>query len=159
MPPHRGQLLRDYLLARPGGRQFMLSDFRGKQNLVLIFLPQSPAPESIRLVAALAEKSSEVRENETRVVVVVRPEQLDSVVSFLDHLEIGASDSDEMWLEVGSENGPAVYVTDKFREVFQVFRADTGDALPSADDLLGWVRFVAMQCPECHPPEWPADAL
>ena len=49
--------------------------------------------------------------------------------------------------ELGS---PAVYITDKFREVVHRF-----DSLPSAADILGWIEFTAMQCPECHPPEWP----
>lgn len=62
-------------------------------------------------------------------------------------------------MELGAESETAIYFLDKFREVFHVYRIAVGQPLPTTDDILGWIRFVAMQCPECHPPEWPAEAL
>lgn len=57
--PHRGQLLRDYTLLKPDGSTFMLSDFRNRQNVVLVVMPEpNDAPQ---LIGPLAEKSAEVR--------------------------------------------------------------------------------------------------
>jgi hypothetical protein len=156
-PPHRGQLVRDYTLRKLDGSEFMLSDFRNKLNLVLIVVPD-PNEAVAQLLRHLAEKSAEVRENETRVIVVLRPEQLEQV-QVPPELIAATDQTGHCFAELGAESANAIYFLDKFREVFHVYQLAAGQSLPSADDILGWIRFVAMQCPECHPPEWPADAL
>ncbi len=156
-PPHRGQLVRDYALLRPDGSAFMLSDFRNKLNVVLIVVAQR-TEGAAQLIRQIAEKSAEVRDNETQVMVVLRPEELNRwpVPPEL----IAASDpTGRCFDELRAETDTAIYFLDKFREVFHVYRIPIDQPLPTADDVLGWIRFVAMQCPECHPPEWPADAL
>ncbi|MGZ4787884.1 MAG: hypothetical protein ACXVZX_05145 [Terriglobales bacterium] len=158
-PPHRGQLLRDYELTKADGTTFLLSDFRGKQNLVLLLFPERIEVAHAQLLRDLAEKSGEVRENETRVIVVVRPEQLQAVQAISEELTAATGDSGNLFAELAPDSEAAIYLTDKFREVFHVYRVTTDAAPPSADDIVGWIKFVAMNCPECHPPEWPADTL
>jgi peroxiredoxin len=62
--------------------------------------------------------------------------------------------------EVGAVNprgsAAAVYVTDRFGEVFGLYRTRDGQALPKVAEILSWLEFVNSQCPECEPPEWPA---
>ncbi|HSB75204.1 MAG TPA: hypothetical protein VLC12_06095, partial [Terriglobales bacterium] len=50
----------------------------------------------------------------------------------------------------------AVYITDRFGQVFAAFRTGLGEPAPGVDDILGWLEFINRQCPECFPPEWPA---
>jgi hypothetical protein len=45
----------------------------------------------------------------------------------------------------------AVYVTDRFGEVYAAFAEA---ALPSIDQITSWLDFVGIQCEECFPPEW-----
>jgi hypothetical protein len=162
-PPGRGQVLRDYSLLKTDGTPLLLSDFRGKQNLLLIFLvgsePTSISGAQAQLLQALSEKSGEVRELETRVIVVVRPEQLPTVAALSAELVVAVDPSGTVFSDVGAEPDTTIYITDKFREVFHVYRIAEGASLPSASELVGWIEFVAMNCPECHPPEWPADAV
>lgn len=158
-PPHRGQLLRDYLFKRSDGETVMLTDFRGKWNLVIVALPVALDPAQAHLLQSLAEKSTEVREYETRVLVVTRPEHLPTVVNLGGDFIFLSDEHGTAMLELGASESPVIYITDKFREVFHRFHAETHPGLPTADDILGWVYFVAMQCPECHPPEWPADEI
>jgi hypothetical protein len=47
---------------------------------------------------------------------------------------------------------PAVVVVDEWGEVYFSLRA-TGHDLPEVHDVIDWVRFVAIQCPECEQPE------
>jgi hypothetical protein len=54
------------------------------------------------------------------------------------------------------QEAAAVYVTDRFGEVFGVYRTSDGQPLPGVADILSWLEFVNSQCPECEPPEWPA---
>jgi hypothetical protein len=160
-PPHQGQVLRDYSLKHADGKPFLLSDFRGKQNLVLIFIRGTSDPLSgpqAQLLQSLSEKSEEVQRQETRVIVVVGSEQLPTVLALSPALVTAVDDSGVM-LDVAAVIGTTIYITDKFREVFHVYRVGEGEMLPTAKDILSWVEFVEMQCPECHPPEWPADSL
>lgn len=62
-----------------------------------------------------------------------------------------------VWL--GSEfraNHPGaawVAVVDEWEEVFHVTHIDSHHRFPDPADLVEWVRFVAIQCPECEGPE------
>jgi hypothetical protein len=161
-PPTRGQVLRDYSLQRPDGTSLLLSEFRGKQNLALVFLVASGGAVSgsmAQLLQGLSRKSGEVHQHETRVIVVTSPEQLPTVEALSPELMAAADPSGAVLADVAAEAGTTIYITDKFREVFHVYRIAEGETLPTAEDLLGWIEFVSLHCPECHPPEWPADQL
>lgn len=49
--------------------------------------------------------------------------------------------------------GAAVVIADEWGEIF--FAADAGaeQALPTPDEIVEWVRFISIQCPECEQPE------
>ena len=49
----------------------------------------------------------------------------------------------------------AVYIIDRFGEVFTTFRESERQAMPSVQEILGWLTFVNSQYPECSPPESP----
>lgn len=50
-------------------------------------------------------------------------------------------------------NGAAVAVVDEWGEAYYFADAGEGHDLPSPDDIVAWVRFLAIQCPECEGPE------
>jgi hypothetical protein len=50
---------------------------------------------------------------------------------------------------------PAVFVTDRFREIYATYVSSEGSALPSAEKVIDWLRFINIQCPECGVSEWP----
>jgi hypothetical protein len=52
-----------------------------------------------------------------------------------------------------AEGRTAVIVTDEWGEVFFATDAGDGHAWPSADEIVDWLRFAAIQCPECEAPE------
>lgn len=155
--PHRGQLVRDYTLRKADGSALMLSDFRNKQNVVLVVIPE-PNDAAAQLLRHLVGKCAEVRENETQVIVVLPPEELNRW-PVPPELIAATDPTGRCVVELGIECETVIYFLDKFREVFHVYRTAMNQTLPTVDDILGWTRFVAMQCPECHPPEWPADAV
>ncbi len=47
----------------------------------------------------------------------------------------------------------AVVVTDEWGEVHYLADAGPGHELPGPEELVAWVRFLAIQCPECEGPE------
>jgi hypothetical protein len=45
---------------------------------------------------------------------------------------------------------PAVLVADRWRKVHDVIRIGEDHAVPDADEVVAWGRFLAMRCPECE---------
>ena len=45
----------------------------------------------------------------------------------------------------GAVPGAALYVTDRFLEVFAVWRTGTGDRLPDVTDVLSWLNYLDSQ--------------
>jgi hypothetical protein len=46
-----------------------------------------------------------------------------------------------------------VVITDEWGEVYFVADAVAGHDLPTLGEIVDWVRFLAIQCPECEGPE------
>jgi uncharacterized protein YcbX len=66
------------------------------------------------------------------------------------HTSVGAS---------GAQAVPAaaLYITDRFLEVFAVWRTGAGDRLPDISEVLSWLTYLDSQYPECTQIEWPTD--
>ena len=45
---------------------------------------------------------------------------------------------------------PGVVVADRWGEVYYVEDAPHASRLPAPDELIGWLRFVRNECPECQ---------
>jgi peroxiredoxin len=58
-------------------------------------------------------------------------------------------------IENTQQPSAAVYVLDRFGEVFGAYRKTAGEPLPNIPEVLKWLEFINAQCPECEPPEWP----
>ena len=46
-----------------------------------------------------------------------------------------------------------VVILDEWGEVFFVADAEAGHDLPTSAEIADWIRFLAIQCPECEGPE------
>lgn len=55
---------------------------------------------------------------------------------------------------LGLSGSAGLIVADRFGEAFEVIRVQEGhESLPSADAIESWLRFLAIQCPECGVPD------
>jgi hypothetical protein len=45
---------------------------------------------------------------------------------------------------------PAAIVADRWGEIYFAAAADEVDGLPSPDELIDWLRYVQVKCPECE---------
>ncbi len=161
--PDRGQRLHDFRLPKLSGREVQLSDLWGHRNLVLVFAADLPV-SLIGLLSEIAHQYSEFAEEQAQVLVVVAgtkaqaEEKLgtrDLPFSILLDVD-GKVHRSACAIEPGGRPGPAIYVTDQYGEIFEVYRAFDGRSGPKVGELLEWLQFINMQCPECFPPEWPA---
>jgi peroxiredoxin len=122
----RGDQVPHFDVLTVDGQRVRYTEFWQHQNLVFVSLDLQSHPEHRQYAANLRARRDEFSGEET--VLVISSEA------------------------VGGLPSPGVIVADKWGEIVHVFRPDEpGASMPDADDLLDWVHFVRIQCPECPP--------
>jgi hypothetical protein len=151
--PEKGTVLRDVELQLVDGRKQLLSQLRGRKNLVMIF---NAGADLIELVNQLVACREGLQENEAEVLILHKGEQGNFPEVIFEtaqdpegtlHRQLGAVDGQEKLT-------PTVYVTDRFGEIFAGFRRSENKPLPNANEIISWLEFINQQCEECNPPEW-----
>lgn len=159
--PSKDRCLYGFELTSTLGRRIQLSDYRGCSNLVLICMDHRG--ETIQLLLDVARQYPEIKDEEAEVLAIVRsPDQSAESKQQLQlpypllvdedgrvHRELGA-------IDLHGHDAAAVYVIDRFGKVFGAYRTGDGEPLPRVVDILKWLAFINIQCPECEAPEWPA---
>jgi hypothetical protein len=109
------------------GQRIHASDLRGRKNIVVIFLGQLSNEPVEQLLRALSLRHGEMQDEDAELIVV----------------------------EQSRLQNAAICIADRYGEVyFSEFCSDT--ACTSADNVMEWLRFIEIQCPECGVAEWPA---
>jgi hypothetical protein len=108
-------------------RRVRYQDIWQHRNLVLVIVAPEQRSAAVRYAQQLAERQREFEDAETSVIV-----STDSVRGFAP---------------------PRVVIADRWGEILQIASAPGGDVsqLPSVDEVLSWVGFAQIQCPECPP--------
>lgn len=147
--PDRGQLLRDFTLPSTSGKQVSISQYHGKQNLVLLF-----ATRKDDLLRRLEASYPAFREEQTEVLAIVKGsiEAGASSVPFPVLMDRGGA-AHQLARADGQHR--ALYIADRFGEVFGAFRESDGATIPAVEEIVEQVRFINIQCDECAHPEWP----
>jgi peroxiredoxin len=157
----RGEIFPAFTLQGVEGPPVALEAYRARTNLVLVFGADEAGRSPVTgLLGELVAQSHTLRTEVAQVVVVVSsPPAADLPLGqerfpvVLDegarvHREAGATDA-------AGNPAPAVFVTDRFREIFAAYLPEHGSALPTAQEIIEWLVFINIQCPECGAPEWP----
>jgi peroxiredoxin len=159
--PSKGKRLPEVELLSSAGETVRISDYRGRRNLVVFLTDQRPETE--HLLTALGNSYREIQNQDAQVLVIV-PASGRATAKNRDRLKLPfpvLSDPNRLVqrqlgaFDAQNHDAAAVYVTDRFGEVFGVYRIRDQQALPSVEEILDWLEFVNAQCPECEPPEWP----
>ncbi len=103
------------------GRALRYRDIWQNRVLVLVTLPDQHSPAAQRYLQALRAKARELTTHETEVVVRSSPHEK-----------------------------PGVILADRWGEIRNRWAAEREDALPPPSELVEWLRFVQMECPECQ---------
>jgi peroxiredoxin len=163
--PTRGHLLPDFTLPSTDSKQISPYDYRGHSNLIAIFAGNLSQTPDQTILSELARHYFEIREQNAQVLLILacshekarsihrRKKFPFAVVADEDiraHRLAGALDAQDM-------PATALYVTDRFLEVFAAWRTALGDGLRSASEVISWLEYIESQCPECTQAEWPAD--
>lgn len=157
----RGQIFPAFTLPGMDQSPVKLESYRARANLVLVFAGGALGQRPIAgLLEELAARAQTLRTELAQVLVVATsrppadlpcgqgafPLALDEDTRV--HRQAGATDA-------AGRPAPAVFVTDRFREIYGAYLPGDGSALPSAQEIIEWLVFINIQCPECGAPEWP----
>jgi hypothetical protein len=146
-----------------GGGGVQLETYRGQRNLVVVCGGNGASrPGRVTsLLNGLLSRKDELEAEAAQVlaVVVTRPAEppergrwpfpllVDREALF--HRTVGATD--------GTRNPTdAVFITDRFREIYAIYVPAHGSVWPGPQEIVDWLEFINIQCPECGVPEWPA---
>jgi peroxiredoxin len=159
--PSKGRLLNDFELTTTSDTRVLLSDYRGRANLVLIAADEDE--HTTALLSSLAAQYSKIEELQAVVLLVVgKPHQAAASkanglrLPYLTLIDVnGRVHSDLGAVDANGNPQAAVYITDRFGEVFGIYRLRDGAVLPSVKEIVDWLEFINSQCPECGVPEWP----
>ena len=162
--PEKGQLIRDFTLTSTLGQEISLSDYRGRSNLVLVFAGGSVDNPDLKVLAAIAADHNRFQDEQTQVLAIMqctleRAAQISQVANLPFPLLVDEDGQIHRSAGAADKSGHpaiAIYITDRFGEVFAVYRAAQGETMPSAQEIIKWLTFINIQCPECGHPEWPA---
>ena len=159
--PSKGRLIQDFVLTSALGRTVRISDYRGRANLVLILGDERP--ETAKLMSDTASRYAEIKNEEAEVLVIL-PTSHEAAAETKQRLKLPylvlADEDGRIHRMLGATDAQghdraAVYITDRFGEVFGIYRTAEGQQVPTIADVLDWLESVNAQCPECEPPEWP----
>jgi hypothetical protein len=109
------------------GRRVRYDELWQCRNLVLVLIDSTRREEATRSASVLSAHRDEFDDTEAAVVVTA-----DSVQGL---------------------RAPCVVIADRWGEIMHIERPDPGNVWPftNVDELLQWVRFARIQCPECPP--------
>jgi hypothetical protein len=159
-PGGTGELFPDATLSLASGSTLSIDSFRVRYDLVILMLGAGAMdPAAARLLDELARDRAAIEEEDGRVLAVRasdgRPMPIEWRWPFpllLDahgrlHSRVGAIDTD-------GQPTTSLYITDRYREIYASTRPENADWPTTVNDVLQWLTFVNIQCPECNPPEW-----
>ena len=106
------------------GRRVRYDDIWQRRNLLFVLLSPQERENSVRYASQLEARRAEFEQEETTIVVTT-----DAVPKLA---------------------APVVLVADRWGEILYL---ESGQAYrpPDVDELLSWVHFAEIQCPECPP--------
>lgn len=163
--PARGRLMCDFTLPSAEGGQVSLYDYRGHSNLVLFFAGAADHLGENGFLSTLVQRYAEIRGQDSEILLVLAcsREQAERAKNQVQlpfpvladedmqvHKSVGAVDAQAV-------SAAAVYVTDRFLEVYATWRTEQGGNIPGVSEVLSWLAYIGSECPECTQAEWPRD--
>jgi peroxiredoxin len=151
--PDLGDLLPDFALPSGSGRPFRISDLRGDRNLVVAWLdPRTPS--GLSLLTELAGRHREMQQRDAQVIAVVPlPEaeveglRAEHALPFTVLPDVDGKAGERLGVGPGA-GAEAIYLTDRYHQIFMCYRAEEADRRPTSDEILQRLDYIEIQCPE-----------
>jgi peroxiredoxin len=148
-----GQMMPDFSLPSSLGRPFRVSDFRNRSNLVLVICNLDNIEEISLLLPSLNAAASEISQENSSLALIL-PKTLDEVETIVDEYGVifpVLADPDKKVIQGKvhvNDPGLEMYILDRYGEIAAVERVETAGFFPKPVEILDWVRYLEIQCPE-----------
>lgn len=128
----------------------------GRGPLVLLAVHSCTCPQCRALVEGLGSVADGVREWGGRVAVVVPVDAGDDSAA-LERCRAAAGEAVRVVAdpdgEIASGAAVRIVIADEWGEVYFSVTSADDHALITPREVVDWVRFIVIQCPECEGPE------
>ena len=152
-----GELFPDATLPARGGGTVTLDAFRPKWDLVMVMLGAGGVSRDMaRLLDQLAQSRAEVEAEDGKVLAVSASSAPPADWRWPFPLlvdEGGAVHRRAGAVDAAGRPAPALYTTDHYREIYGAMHPGEATWPANAHDVIDWLVFANIQCPECNPPE------
>lgn len=123
---------------------------RGREGTVLYLAHSARCAACAEYLQTLEAAQEQMADWDGRVLVVV-PENGDAAASLQTDFPVLADPDGKVAQRCGLAGGGAMVIADQWGEVFFVAEGGEGvHELPAAAEVVEWLRFMAIQCPECQ---------
>ncbi|HEU4451587.1 MAG TPA: redoxin domain-containing protein [Longimicrobium sp.] len=139
------------LAAAPGGSPMPLRP-PGRISPVLVLVDDAECDACRAWLHRLAAASDDIAEWDGRVIVVVpaSPGQAIGIAGdAAKHFTVLADPDRTLAARLGISI-PAVIIADQYGEIHHAAPGGDGHDLPEPAEVVGWLRYLAVQCPECQ---------
>ena len=151
-----GQQVPDFSLRALDGREVRAWSYRNRRNLIVVLIAGAECEPCRVLLVDLAHHRQQIDWDEGQVLSIVygpreeaerlaRPDGIDYPLLFDPDGKVFRA------LGAWTDAGPAAwtaYVTDRDGQIYASYQAGAGRSLPAVAELLEWLSYIAMQCPE-----------
>ena len=157
-PGATGRLFPDATLPLRGGGTLSLDSFRPRNDLVIVMLGGGAIVSPVRrLLDQLDAARREVSAEDGQIVAIAAadPREWREAWPYGIPLAFDAHGALHRRVAATDEAGApaaAVYVTDRYREIYAVLRPAQARWPANAREVIEWLTFANIQCPECNAP-------
>lgn len=148
-----GELTAPFTIRSPRG-DIDTNHYRGRRDLVVLLLEGRGKDNWRPLLDELTRRYDQIKEAGAEVLAVLDSEQAASGVQA--PFPVGWDPNGALLQRLtglaGDEAVSAVFVTDRFGEVFMQDTYDAGAPPPQVDEIIALVDYIERQCPECGAP-------
>jgi peroxiredoxin len=125
---------------------------RGRKAPVLLLLHSTGCRDCEAYVQRLAARQADILEWDGRVLMVVpdRPEPEGILGAIGDVPFALAIDTEQRLAHALSVQIPALVIADQWGEIHHVEEAGPDHRFSATEEVVDWVRYLAIQCPECQ---------
>lgn len=152
--PGRGDSIPDFTATTADGTTLRTRDYYMRRNLALIFTHGADCADCRELLRRVARQHGAARQEAGEVIAVI-PADATTVAKLRDELDLSfplVIDEDlaihRRYGLVSPDGAPmaAIIVTDQFGTIFDTSVADAEHQMMTAEEIPGWLEFVACQC-------------
>jgi peroxiredoxin len=156
-------ILPGFELPSSRGYNIALSDYRQRQHLIIVFVRDARCVACQSFLREFKERYGEVRESSEALAIIGGERgiaedlhrQMDLPYPFLFDPEnkfVGKVLEDERVMSV-------VVLVDRYGAVWKRFVPEREDGSLDVDEVIKWLGFMELQCPECGVPDNPPGGM